>query len=415
MVAEHARGAGARGVYHCQESIWCEDEAFSLAALEAAVRAVFARHAALRTVFDLDSQPPLQWVRSGLRLDLQIEDISSLTQDAQDAHVLRALRADRARPFEVRDRDAPLLRAAVFLRSARGCDLALSAHHAVIDGWGHRLLTNQIWHAYAEAKAGRRPELGAPDSAQRQFAAYQEAVRGAPAAARYWRDYLEGVAEPVWPAPEAPETECDEPLVLRRLGTPLVAALRAAARASALPLQALALAAWVHTLREWSGQECVATGVVTNGRSEHVEGALSAVGLFWNIAPLVSRRSAAPIDLAGQVQRDLIEHQPYGAYPWPQILDDRGGRGLGGAVFRYLHFRNVEPPPAGAGLEIKDVVAYDRYSFALDYALLLHGRDADGHVMFQYDPAALGAAQALALVERYVAALRRFAPQSPAL
>ncbi len=411
MVDEYARNRGARGVYHCQESIWFEDETLSLDALERAVRAAVARHPALRTVFDLAGDPPMQWVRREPRFELRVEDLSGLAPEARDARVLAWLRADRARLFDACDPEAPLLRVALLVRSPRDCDLALSAHHALIDGWGHRLLTSQIWQAYAAIKSGREPRLGAPDTAQREFVAYQEALCRAPQAGSFWRAYLEGVETQRWPPPVDAAAECDEPLLLERLGTSLVTELRAAARRAELSLQSLLVAVWLDLLREWTGNSAVVSGVVTNGRSEHLRDALSAVGLFWNITPLVSRRPAALLDLAAEAQRDLIAGQPYGAYPWPQIVADQG-RPVSDAVFRYLHFRNVEEPQPETGLRIRDVLAYDRYSFALDCAALLHGRDGDGHVLLQYDPARVGPAQARDVLDRYLAGLRALASRA---
>ena len=52
---------------------------------------------------------------------------------------------------------------------------------------------------------------------------------------------------------------------------------------------------------------------------------LSAVGLFWNVVPVISRQCLPLLQQAAMVQKDLIAIQPYASYSLPRLLRDNFG------------------------------------------------------------------------------------------
>jgi amino acid adenylation domain-containing protein len=407
ILEEYLRNKGSFSVYHIQEHVRMSDESFSLAAFEAAFQAVVNRHPSMRTVFNMETRPAMQWVRRHIPWQVRIEDISHLAPGEQDQHVSAALRADRARHFDIRDREAPLFRVAVCLRSVSEFDLLFSCHHAILDGWGHRVLMNQLVETYLKIKSGERPSLGEPDETYRQFVAYQQAVRDSEKAAAFWQDYLAGLGAPSFAGSPSPDLEPDEPGVLRELSPAMAQRLIKLARSKAVSLQALLLAAWLDALREWENRTVVGTGVIANGRSEHLTDPLSAVGLFWNIVPVVSRSPMAFPDLVSAVHRDLIEMEPYSAYPYPQLLADRGGREMVSTTFRYLHFWNARQTPEHSGLKMLDTQAYDCYAFPLNCVVLFSSDSNNAVVILQYDPAAVEPARAQDAMDCYIRLLEK--------
>jgi len=408
IIEKYAQDHQRKGVYHVQEFIHVSDPGFSIQALEAAFRAVVDRHPALRTVIDIESTPPMQWVRRDLQWKLQVEDISHLSRAEQEDHIAAALIADRVRPFDLADRQSPLFRVTVFLRSASDFNWVFSCHHAIIDGWGHRVLLNQLVQTYLAIKAGRKTELGMPDSACREFVAYQEAVRRSEKACEFWKQYLNGIGSS--PAPRSTHTDSvklEEARAIHSLEPSLVEALSQIARAHAVSMQALILAAWFESLRNFTGREMVTTGVITNGRSEHLSDPLSAIGLFWNIVPVVSRVALPMLQQVAILQKDLIDMEPYSAYPLPQLVADQGGNELFFCSFRFLNFWNLQQAPAESGLRLLGLRAYDRYSFPLNCTASLNPLSGGGLLQLEYDPDVFTAGTVQAMLDNFAALLEK--------
>ena len=417
IIEKYAQDDQRKGVYHVQESIHVGDTAFSIQALEAAFRAVVERHPALRTVIDMESTPPMQWVRRDLNWKLQVEDISPLSVAEQEDHLATALVADRKNPFNVADRETPLFRVTVFVRSSNDFNWVFSCHHAIIDGWGHRVLLNQLVQSYLAIKAGKKAELGVPDSACREFVAYQEAVRKSDKAFEFWKEYLKGIEAPS--APHSGHTgalNIEEAKAVHPLAPALVETLSQIARANAVPMQALLLSAWFESLRGLTGQELVTTGVITNGRSEHLTDPLSSLGLFWNIVPVVSRVALPMLEQVAFVQKDLIAIEPYSAYPLSQLLADNGGKGLFFSSFRYLNFWNMQQAPAESGLRLLGMRACDRYSFPLSCTASFNPLAGGGMLQLEYDPDLFAASTVQTMLDNFAALLEKVAAsgvQSP--
>ncbi len=409
IIEKYAQNQGSRGIYHIQESMHFSDEDFSWDALETAVQTVVDRHPALRTVFNLKGSHPMQWVCRSLCWKVEKEDISHLGLSEQESHISAALLSDRARLFDASDHSAPLFRVKVFLRSASNFELLFSCHHAVMDGWGHRVFTNQLLEAYTGIKSGDKPDFGMPDATYREFVAFQEAVRRSDKARQYWQSYLSGVAAAPFPQRASHDPEQSDPGVLRPVDPDLARALVNVARTQAISMQALMLTAWLETLRTLFNQEPVSTGLLTNGRSEYLSDPLTAVGLFWNLVPVVSRDRVQLVEQAALVQRDLLEMEPYTAYPLPQLLADRGGREAFSSVFRYLNFWNTKDLPNQTGLELINVRAFDRFSFPLTCSALVGSVDRGGFLHIGYDPGLISEECAREAVTAYETTLRQIA------
>jgi amino acid adenylation domain-containing protein len=411
IVGKYAQNQGSQGIYHIQESMHLSDEGFSWDALETAVQTVVDRHPALRTVFNLKGSQPMQWVCQSLSWKVEKEDISHFGLSEQEAHISASLLSDRAHLFDTNDQSAPLFRVKVFLRSASNFELLFSCHHAVMDGWGHRVFTNQLLEAYIAIKSGDKPDLGMPDATYREFVAFQEAVRRSDKARQYWQSYLTGVAATPFRQRDSHGSEQADPSILRPLDSDLTRALVNVARTQAISMQALMLTAWLETLRTLFNQEPVSTGLLTNGRSEYLSDPLTAIGLFWNLVPVVSRDRVQLVEQAALVQRDLLEMEPYTAYPLPQLLADREGQEAFSSVFRYLNFWNTKDLPNENGLELINVRAFDRFSFPLTCSALVGSVDRGGFLHIGYDPGSVSEECAREAMAAYETTLQQIASQ----
>jgi amino acid adenylation domain-containing protein len=366
VLQKYAENKGTDGIYHVQECFHLEDAGFNAAALEAAFKAVIERHPILRTVFYFKSSPPLQCVRTALPWQVLTTDISHLNDSDQQAHIAEQIRADRANLFDPQNIDAPLFRIVVFLRSATQFSLLFSCHHAIMDGWGYQIFLNQLLEAYASTKQGRTPDLGKPDRTYHDFVNFEHAVGHSEQVAQFWSSYLSGVLFPSLSEFVLPGlAETNDPIILSNLSPEQDEALERIAREHAISMQALLLASWLELLRQWSGEAVVTTGVISNGRSEYLADPLSAVGLFWNVAPVISRNGLPLMEQATLVQKDLVDIQPYASYPLTKLIANNGGQELFYSAFRYLNFWNAKQIPDESGLRLMGAYVVDRYPFAL--------------------------------------------------
>jgi len=400
VLQKYSENQGSEGIYHVQECFHLEDPGFSLEALKTAFEAVIERHPILRTVFSLKGSVPLQCVRKALPCKVLTTDISHLDNSAQYAYIAEQIEADRANLFDPQNVDAPLFRIVVFLRSDIQFSLLFSCHHAIMDGWGYQIFLNQLLEAYASTKSGRTPDLGKPDRTYHEFVNFEHAVGGSEQVAQFWRAYLSGVDFPQLPDFVLPGlNETDDPVIISELQSDQNQALERAGREHAVSMQALLLAAWLEALRQWSGEPLVSAGVISNGRSEYLADPLSAVGLFWNVAPVVSRSKLPLFQQAELVQKDLVDIQPYASYPLTQLIAGNGGRELFYSAFRYLNFWNAKQIPQESGLQHQGSYVVDRYPFALTCTA---GVISSGHyIQLDYNPKTISRESAKNLLNSY--------------
>jgi amino acid adenylation domain-containing protein len=407
VAEKYALNEGSKGVYHIQDCFQLSAPGFSLSALELAFYAVVERHPALRTVLQMQGPYPMQWVRRKPDFKIRVEDISSLGAAARETRIADAMRADRARLFDLSNHDEPLFRVTALLGSDVEFTLLFSCHHAIMDGWGHRVLINELVQSYTTIKAGMKPDLGAPDVACREFSAYQEGIRESERARNFWREYLAGVKPMEFVSVGLKGEERDDPTVSLHLSTELTESLVHIAKSRSISMQSLLLSSWLETLRQWSGEDAVVSGVITNGRSEYLTDPLSAVGLFWNIVPVISRTRQPLLDLAAEVQRSLIEMQPHAAYPLSQLLADQICPQPLVATFKYLNFWNAKPLPPESGLRLMNAAGYDLYSFPLNCAARIDPGVGDGYLQITYDAGAVRPEQAQSVLDVYGDLLKR--------
>jgi amino acid adenylation domain-containing protein len=283
-------------------------------ALRDAVAALAARHPALRTIFELGGDEPLQRVQPH-RLP-EIRELELPAGDGED-ELSRLLEAEAYRPFDLER--GPLLRIGI-LRLADGQALILTVHHLVADLLSLTLLVRDLAALYHQALGegpARLPSLPVT------YADYVHWQRRRLAGARgeelwnFWRQRLGGQLPVLDLATDRP---CPPVQTFRggacslRLEAELATEARAVARAGDTTLYAVALAAFEVLLHHYTGQEDLLLGTPTAGRTAPELADL--VGYFVNPVVLRADLGQAPAftDLLGRTRADLLaalEHQDF--------------------------------------------------------------------------------------------------------
>ena len=143
---------GTAGVYH-DVIAYLLELPFAEEALRGALDEVSARHAVLRTAFELTTfGDPLQLVYRDARVPLQVHDLRGAAEG--EAALARVLDEARRRPFDWTE--APLVRAHAVRVSEERFHLVLDFHHAVLDGVERGVAVHGAGAALPGAAAGKR-------------------------------------------------------------------------------------------------------------------------------------------------------------------------------------------------------------------------------------------------------------------
>src|SRR3569832_364247 len=239
-----------------------------IAALDAALHALIARHAALRTRFVIDDTgSPRQEVLPQVQADFAV--IATAECDEQTLHA-RVL-AETRRPFDLAS--APLLRVRLYHRGGDSAVRVWTAHHIAADFWSLAVLLSEFRELYAALAAGRVVALvpvvaDYPDYVREQYEA--RAGLAAERAGEYWRVHLGGELPRLNLAsdyPRPPEQRYRGESLGFRLDAQLTAALHGLARAEGVTLYVLMLAAYYALLHRYTGQDDILVGSPVAGRT----------------------------------------------------------------------------------------------------------------------------------------------------
>ncbi|HEY0697778.1 MAG TPA: AMP-binding protein, partial [Micromonospora sp.] len=196
----------------------------------------------------------------------------------------------------------PLLRLLLVRLAEDRCELVLTAHHVLFDGWSGPLLMRDLLLLYGVA-AGTADATELPRvRSYRDFLGWL-AGRDHDAADRAWAAELDGVDEPtlLTPATATPGSELGHVEVALTGDESRELARRAAELG--VTLNTVVQGAWAIVLGTVTGRQDVLFGATVSGRPAELTGVDSMIGMFINTVPVRVRHHAA--DPVGDVLRDL--------------------------------------------------------------------------------------------------------------
>jgi amino acid adenylation domain-containing protein len=256
-------------------------------ALAGALSAVLARQDALRWRVPHDGGRPYAVVDPPAPVPLPVADLSALPAVDREPTVREHLRAEATHRFELAD--GQLVRARVLRLSDEDHVLAITAHHAVFDGWSERVLYQELAAAYAGRTAAPLPATFADYVAWR---ADRAARRGDDDLA-WWVEHLADVPA-VLDLPRDHPRPAEQSYAGALTATELSEATDAAIRALAAELGAtpsmVVLAAFGELLRRVTDRAEVVIGTPVADRRHTAFTDL--IGFFVDIVPLRLGRPA---------------------------------------------------------------------------------------------------------------------------
>ena len=256
--------------------------------VQGAMDAICARHDQLRTRFAVVDGARVQVIEPGARVVLGRATLADVPVAEREAALVRFAEAHSEVPFD--PGVAPLFRGWLVEFAPDDVALVTVRHRLIWDGWSFDLFLHEFGEHYAALAEGREPAVPALPVSYGDFAEWQRAWVGTPAAARqvaWWRERLDGdlpvLALPTdRPRPAQPTYQGGR--VVLRLADAELARVQALALARGATVFQLCLAAYVALLHRHSGQRDLLVGTPVRARTRPELEPL--IGPFVNTVPL---------------------------------------------------------------------------------------------------------------------------------
>ena len=295
-----------------------------------ALSALIARHAVLRTVFEMENDEVVQRVKPVIALALPLHDVTATIGEQWQCHVVAMSKALSTQAFDLRS--GPLFRFELVRITPELHVLLATFHHIVMDGWSVGVFLGDFAQAYlAFRDTQAAPVWSALPVSYGDYARKRHLAGKQPAAAEaieYWRARLKD-------APEALSLPAD-------FARPAVQTFNGAIVNLALPLQLkqqmtdvardngatffmLSLAAFYVLMARLSGQWDLILGVASanRGQSEH----RGLLGLFSEILPMraVIDRNLSFLDFLEMVKCDCLNDYEHAAPGLTELVEAMSG------------------------------------------------------------------------------------------
>jgi amino acid adenylation domain-containing protein len=317
-------------------------------ALEKSFNALIQRHEILRTTFVEEDGQPMQVITSNLILPLPVIDLSPLPKAEREAKALGLARDEAQRPFDLTQ--SPLQRILLLHFEAGEHILLLTMHHIISDRWSLGIFFQELAILYKAFSTGQSSPLPDLPIQYADFAEWQRELLQEDFLAEnlaYWKQHLAG-------GPAGLELPTDHPRLLMptsrgsvywtKLPKALIDTLKELSRQQGVTLYMTLAAAFQTLLYRYTGQDDLAIGTVTAGRTRAETEAL--IGFFANTQVLRTDLSGNPSfdELLGRVREVILKAQSHQQLPFEYLVKElHPTRSLGqNPLFQVMLV--VEPP-----------------------------------------------------------------------
>ncbi|PTL76953.1 non-ribosomal peptide synthetase, partial [Vitiosangium sp. GDMCC 1.1324] len=382
-------------------------------ALRMALEELVRRHEPLRTSFPVVNGQPLQRVAPPDRWELPVEEISHLTEEAQEAELLRRLNEEGWRPFDLEQ--GPLMRTRLYRLSDTTHVLMLAMHHAVTDLVSGMVMLRELaalYEAFSEDEPSPLPE---PTLSYRDYTLWQREWMQGEVLEQHRAYWSLRLAKPPSPPPlpfdhSRPETES-----FRKgshgftLSRELSDALRTLARREGVTPFMLGLAALESFLSRRTKHEDMMVGFVHANRPRPELEPMA--GMFANYLLLRTDLSGDPSfrEVLRRVRTDYLEASEHQALPHVELVkllrpgqaDSRPLSPIG-----YVFQTFAPPTPSVAGLSMS-VVQVDLELILNDLQLVLADGPEGLAGRFEYKSELFEPKTIAALAEEFQALLKQ--------
>jgi len=297
----------------------------NIAALQSSIKEIIQRHEALRTNFAIVEGQPVQVIASTLTFQLQVVNLSHLSESQREIEAKRLATVEANRPFNLEQE--PLLRGVVLQLGETEYLLLLTMHHIISDGWSLGVLVRELTELYKAFCTGKPPVLPELPVQYADFAVWQRQwLTGEilETQLHYWKEQLKN-------APNLLELPTDRarPVVQTFQGgyyravlpQELSAELATLGKRAGVTLFMTLFAAFQTLLYRYSGQDDIVVGTPVAGRNRReLEG---LIGFFVNTLVLRTDLGGNPSfeQLLGTVKEVALQAYAHQDLPFEQLVE----------------------------------------------------------------------------------------------
>jgi len=335
-----------------------------IGALREALNAIAARHETLRTRFTAEEGEPVQVIEAEVRLELPIEDLTSLPATERHLAIKQSIEAAMNRPFNLSlDR---LVRVSLMRLGPAEHVLIVNMHHIVSDEWSFQVFFRELAEFYSSLIKGdsiRLPDLPIQYS---DYAMWQrERLTGEVFESQlgFWKAHLSGNPPGVELPTDRPRRANPMPpgaAQWRGVSRELAQQLRRLASRQGTTLFTVLLAAFKTLLYRYTHQPDIIVGSPVAGRNR-VE-TEDLIGFFVNTLPLRSRVAGEMsfLELLSQVREIAMGAFSHQDLPFEKLVEalqpDRSVHATPfvNVMFYVLHEQSEASEWPGLNLELLD-------------------------------------------------------------
>jgi len=319
-----AQMEGVSQAYHMHMG-WRLKGGLGRVALRKALDRIVARHEALRTIFAMVDEEPVQRIlsREDSRFHLVEHNVRGRSDAREELARLVAEEAEASFDLEA----GPLIRGRLIRLAEEEDALLITMHHIVSDGWSLGVFTNELTTLYRAFLSGEADSLAELEIQYADYAVWQRKwIEGEilQQQGAYWKNALAGAPALLeLPTYHPRPAQQDFAGALAKLGLngQLTAGLKRLGRRHGATLYMTVLAGWAVLLSRLSGQQDVVIGTPTaNRRQLEVEG---LIGFFVNTLAVRLDLSGSPTvsELLKQAKEQVLAAQQHQDIPFEQVVD----------------------------------------------------------------------------------------------
>ena len=170
-------------------------------ALQRSIDTIVARHAVLRSTFEVVDGHPIQVAAPALSIQVPVVDLRLCSAAEQHAASERIALREAKRPFDLTE--GPLFRATLLRLGDNEHVLLLSSHHIVMDGWSMGVFNRELAALYGAFIVNRSSPLPDLPMQYRDYALWQREQSQRDmlgSQLRYWKAQLAGLTALALPA-----------------------------------------------------------------------------------------------------------------------------------------------------------------------------------------------------------------------
>ena len=295
-------------------------------AMEKSLSEVVSRHEALRTVYRMIGDLPVQIIEAPQPVSLPVLDLSGIPFGEREIRARGVAVEEARRSFDLAH--GPVLRATLLKLNDQEHVLIVIMHHIASDGWSSEVFFRELAICYNAFLTGTAPDL---PSLPVQYADYtlwqRQWLQGneLEKLLSYWKQQI-GQQLPRFSFPKSP---CDRSTLPSRQGATqvlklpsiLAKTLKTLSKTNNVTLFMTLVAAFKTLLYRYTGQEEVMVGIPIAARtSEELEG---VIGDFISILPLRSSLSGNPSfrSLLGRVRTVTLQAYAHQDLPVARLAE----------------------------------------------------------------------------------------------